>query len=167
MNYVYIRTLLSSLLQRFSILFQSLQNQILVYFFFKPIGKQGNLFVVNEGLDEIVGFFPLLLISGLQNNSLLWVRYEYLVFKLTFLHCFEERHVADSCRQWTNVQLFLILHRISSIHTTIKYNPTNYLFYAQLQQTEQTDHSYSQQRTQFEIGYSCSYNQAQHCWSLL
>ena len=122
MNYVYVRTLLSSVLQRFSILLQSLQNQILICLLLKTKGKQTDLLVVNEGLYEVVCPFPFLLVGGLQNDSLFWVGDEYLVFEVAFLHGFEECDVADGCWEGTDVEFFLILHGVSSIHTRYQYN---------------------------------------------
>jgi hypothetical protein len=108
--------LLAVVLEPPGVLLQALDDQLLVGLLLEAEGQQGNLLVVEEGLDVAVGLVPLVLVDGLEDDSVFGVGDEDLVFELAFFHGLEEGYVADGCPQRTYVQLLFELHRVSSVH---------------------------------------------------
>jgi hypothetical protein len=92
------------------VVLESPEDEFLVGLLLESEGEEGDLLVVEEVVDVAVGTFPLLLVARLQNHSFLRVGNVDLIFELTFLHAFEDRHVADGRPQRTDVQLALIPH---------------------------------------------------------
>ena len=91
--------LISVVLHLASVILEPPQDEFLVGLLLEAEGQQGHFLIVEEVFDIATGSFPLALINGLKDDSLLGVGNVDLVLELPLLHPFEDCHIADGCSQ--------------------------------------------------------------------
>lgn len=87
------------LLQLPCILLQPFDYEFLIDLLLKAESQKRYFFVIEEGLDVAIGFFPFMLVNRLKDHSILGIGDKYLVLELAFFHVFEQCDIANSCSQ--------------------------------------------------------------------
>jgi hypothetical protein len=86
-----------------SVVLKSPDDKLFIGLLFEAEGEKRYFFVIQEMLNKLVGAFPFILVKCLQNDSIIRVRDVYLIFKLSFLHAFEERDITNGSTKRTYI----------------------------------------------------------------